>query len=133
MPLSNASRVIALPLVLVDATTYYVGLLTTLPDYAEAGAVEVVDTAYARAAHGVWITVAGTGTVATTRANSGEILFPQLVAAPLPVLGFGIYDVPSGGALRAYGFLKHASTGDVIAMDYRAGDVPKILDQAMRI
>ncbi len=133
MPLSNFTRNDILDDIIGDAETVYVALCTVLPDFEDVGVVELTDTNYARVAHSVWATVAGTGTVPTVRVNTGPIEFAELLAAANDVIGFAIYDAITSGNLIAFGNFVDPLTDDLISQDYEAGDVPRFLGGDLKV
>lgn len=135
MPLTNAMQKVLLDHMMGKAaytmpTSWWVGLLTTLPADDGTGHVEVSGGNYARvqvAAAGWTAATAGEPTVAD---NVGVVTFPTATASWGTIVGVGLFDASTAGNMRAWAPLavsKAVGSGDTAsiaagALDVKLGD-----------
>lgn len=122
--LTNYALVALLP----EGVDRYIALFTTLPADDGVGGVEASVSGYARKAHSSWVNDAS-GTI-TKRMNNGAIELAALNDPLAGVVGWGVYDAPTGGNLIVFGELVD-SAGDAATVSFVAGEQPRFLDQSL--
>jgi hypothetical protein len=97
---------------LTALATVYVAMMTVVPSDSSAG-TEVTGSSYARqaATSAVW---SRTGSVITSTA---DVNFPAVTGSPYTVVGWGLYDAPTGGNFLYW--------GDTTSTVMNVGDIPR--------
>lgn len=128
--LTREVQTTALNGIIPNGTARWLALLTTLPDADGDGAVEATGFGYARVSHSAWIDEFVDDVV--YRKNDGTIEFAELTGDIDGIVGWALYDASTAGNLVASGTINNFD-GDADTRDLRARDVPRVIDQELRI
>jgi len=121
----------ALTGVLANGTTYYVGLLTTLPtDDDGTGLVEATGSGYARKGHSAWMNI--DESPEWYRVNNGAVELDALTDDLNDCIGWGIWTAASAGTLIAWGPLLDVGENEV-TIDFLSGNQPRFVDQELKV